>query len=335
MKTLIIGGGAIGSYLAARFTTGGLDVTLHGLGVSFERISADGIRLVEHGSDCAKRVALHCSITAPPADGWDMVVFAVKAQDLPNAARQFADHARNAVSLLPQNGLPYWQFLGTSKQSMRLRSVDPQGIAESALALERVAGCVVTKGLSFRPDGTLVEAVSPSDKFTVGDVIPGSEASRLPVSLFGAAGLPVAHTTDIRLEKWKKLLINVVFNPLGAISHLGFGEVLVCQEGECLARALMDEAYNVALAAGLSEKIDASNAFDRARSSLYHKTSMLQDVEAGRQLEIGPIVGAMLELADAYKVPIPSIRAIYSCLSLISHALLTGPIKQEVGASKA
>ncbi len=330
MRTLVVGSGPIGSYLAAALARAGADVTLHSLGPAFRQMAAAGQLRMAVAGDGAEpaTVALRCSLAPPPPGGWELLVLAVKAQDLGQAAQMFKAHARDAVTLLPQNGLPWWQFLGTGGPALRLRSVDPDGLAEDALPLDRIAGCVVTKGLSFRDAATLVETRAASDLFTVGDVVPGTGAAVVPAQLLGQAGLPMKMSDDIRAEKWRKLLVNVAFNPLGAISHLGFGEVLDEPEGERLARQLMQEAVAVARGLGVAAAIDTEAALARARDSRSHKTSMLQDVEAGRRLEIGPIVGVLRELAGHVGLAVPALDVVHACLRLIDHSLGKGPIRQ-------
>jgi 2-dehydropantoate 2-reductase len=330
MRTLIIGSGAIGCYLASQLHAAGKDVTLHGLGAVFERIVTDGgIVLQPQGApEAAHLVPLNCT-REPASDGWDVVIFAVKAHDLGRAAQQFMRQARGAVSVLPQNGLPWWQFLGTDAAPVRLESVDPGGLAESALPLGQIAGGVITKGLTLTPDARLVEARVASDSVAVGDVVRGSGAATRVFELFRDAGLPASCSEDIRTDKWRKLLVNVAFNPLGAISQLGFGEVLDDLAGEELARTLMREALMVARASGLEASLDVDAALNRARSSRLHRTSMLQDVQAGRPLELESIVGVMLELARNQALAVPAIASIYACLRLLNLSLRKGPIRQE------
>lgn len=330
MRTLIVGSGPIGSYLAARLQLSGADVVLHGKGAAFERMAQQGgltLQPLDAPQD-ARHVPLRCSADVPPPEGWELLVFAVKAQDLGVAAQQFATHARGAIVLLPQNGLPWWQYLGTGAPPLRLQAVDPGGLAEAALPLDRIAGCVVTKGLSLSAEGALVEVSVASDRFALGDVVRGSDASRGPFELMRRADLPVVLSDDIRTDKWRKLLVNVAFNPLGALSQLGFGEVLDEPEGERLARAMMDEAMAVARGCGLAETIDAQAAFARARSSRYHRTSMLQDVQAGRPFELEPIVGVLLELAQRQRIDVPALATVYSCLRLLNLSVRKGPIRQ-------
>lgn len=328
MKTLIVGAGAIGCYLAARMTEANADVTLYGLGASFESIARTGVRLASRNDPDGRSIRVHCSLEEPKPGGWDRVIFAVKAHDLPNAARQFHEHVRDSLVLLPQNGLPYWQFLGTEPPVIRLKSVDPNGVAEASMPLDQILGCVVTKGLSVHPDGTLFESIVDSDSFSVGSIVGRQSDEDAMVSELQAAGLPAKRSDNIRLDKWRKLLINAAFNPLGAISHLGFGEVLDVSRGEHLARRLLDETLEVASCFGLPSGIDISGAFARAKSSRTHKTSMLQDVEGGRRLEIEPILGVLIELADRASLAIPTVRTIYDCSHMINHALVKGPIRQ-------
>ena len=185
-----------------------------------------------------------------------------------------------------------------------------------------------------RPHQLTAESSGRPDSFIVGTV--GIDAMR--ISLVTANGLsvpawmPVKSSTDIRTDKWSKLLINVAFNPLGAISHLGFGEVLDDPEGERLARALMDEALEVARACGLRETMDVDAAFTRARNSRLHRTSMLQDVQAGRRLELDPILGVLLELGGQFNVPTQTLATVYSCMRLIDLSVRKGPIRQVQGA---
>lgn len=334
MRTLVVGAGPIGSYFAAAFARAGADVVLHGRGAAFEQMARRrSIRLSVRGQAEVDTVPVRCSAGVPAEEGWELLVLAVKAQDLGAAAQQFAGAASGAITLLPQNGLPWWQFLGTSAQPLRLASVDPGALAERALPLARIAGCVVTKGLSFTPDGTLIETRLPSDQFALGDVVMGSAAAQQPARLLHEAGLPVVRSADIRADKWKKLLINVAFNPLGAISHLGFGEVLDEPAGERLARALLAEAAAVAREAGGPATIDPEAAIARALSSRSHKTSMLQDVEAGRPLEVEPILGVLLELARHHRLQVPTLEAIHSCMRLINLSVIKGPIRRVAAGS--
>lgn len=328
MRTLIIGAGAIGCYFATKLSEAGADITLHGLGPAFERMAASGIAIAARDDRRVRQVAVNCSLAPPAPGGYDLIVLAVKAQDLPRAAQQFSEHAREAAVLLPQNGLPYWQFLGACSPERRLQSVDPNGLAERAIPLDRIAGCVVTKGLTILADGTLVETILPADSFAVGDVVQGANVAPAIVAFLQAAGLPATCAADIRIDKWRKLLVNVAFNPLGAISHLGFGEVLDVDSGERLARALIGEALDIAQHYGVRDVIDPEAAIARARSSRMHKTSMLQDTQAGRRLEVEPILGVLLELANDARLSAPTLRAIYDCTRLIDHALVKGPIRQ-------
>ncbi|HYG43569.1 MAG TPA: 2-dehydropantoate 2-reductase [Bordetella sp.] len=337
LRTLVVGSGPIGSYIAARLQLSGAAVVLHGKGPGFEQLARQGslrLRPLDEPHE-AQTIQIQCSAKVPPPTGWDLLVLAVKAQDLGLAAQQFKAHARNAVTLLPQNGLPWWQYLGTEVPSLRLQAVDPDGLAEAALPLERIVGCVVTKGLSISTEGDLVEARVASDRFALGDVVPGSGASRVPFALMLQAGLPVAISEDIRVDKWRKLLLNVAFNPLGALSQLGFGEVLDEPEGERLAHALMAEAITIAQASGLSVPIDVQAAFARARSSRHHRTSMLQDAQAGRPFELEPIVGVLLELAQQHGIAVPTLSTIYGCLRLLNFSVRKGPIRQVLAQGRA
>ncbi|WP_225031177.1 ketopantoate reductase family protein [Paraburkholderia sp. XV] len=328
MRTLIIGAGAIGCYLACKLSEAGADVTLHGLGPAFRRTAESGIDIATREDMRIRRVKVNCALSPPGPVGWDVIIFAVKAHDLPRAAQQFSAHARDGIIVLPQNGLPYWQFLRVAGAEARLASVDPGGIAESALPIAQIAGGVVTKGLTVLADGTLVETVLPADSFAFGDVVANSGVAKPVVSLLQSAGLPAIEVADIRIEKWRKLLVNVAFNPLGAISHLGFGEVLDIEAGERLARAILSEATEVAIHYGVRGLIDAEAALKRASSSRMHKTSMLQDTESGRRLEVEPIVGVLLELAHRAGLQVPTLETIGGCVRLIDHALVKGPIRQ-------
>lgn len=327
MRVLVVGAGPVGAYVAAQLGGAGAAVTLHGRGRAFERMrELQAIeRMTARGHD---RTAVACAESPPPEHGWDLLVLAVKAHDLGTAATAFQRHARGAVVLLPQNGIPWWQFLGTAAPPLRLDSVDPGRKAEQALPLAGIAGCVVTKGLSFDADLRLVEAVTPADQVAVGDVVQGSGASERIRPLLQASALPLRLSDDIRADKWRKLFVNVAFNALGAISHQGFGEVLDEPAGERLARTLADEALAVARRMGFTAGVDLEAAFRRARGSRTHKTSMLQDVEAGRRPEIDPIFGAVLELGHGAGIATPATEAVDACMRLIASGLGKGPIRR-------
>lgn len=337
MRTLVIGAGAIGAFLAGRFALSGQQVGLYGRGAGMAVLARDGIRLSRHGAEASAVVARPaCYTEVPPADGWDLVIFAVKAQDLPAAARQFSEHVKHAVVLLPQNGLAWWHFLApggigldqgpsaTGRRGpgpLRLKSVDPDGWAEQALPLDRIAGCVVSKGLMFVGPGELREAVVPGDQFCVGDVLPGSGAAQQAEGCLRQAGLPTLLSDDIREEKWRKLMLNVAFNPLGALSRLGFGQIVDIGPGRRLVAQLIGEAVAVGRAYGMRGDISLDAIFARAESSRHHKTSMLQDVEAGKRLEIAPILGSLLELAGHRSIAVPGLQVVHDCLCLVEHGL--------------
>ncbi|CAH2810615.1 MAG: hypothetical protein CBARDMAM_6087 [uncultured Caballeronia sp.] len=158
MRTLIVGAGPIGSYFAARLTECGEDVTLYSLGPAFRSLAKDGIRLMAQGSDAPRTITVRCALAASSPGNWDLIIFAVKAQDLPGAAREFSHRSRDLIALLPQTVCRTGSFSALLKQRRVFLPLIQRYRRKFAKSRERVVGCVITKGLSFRADGTLAHS---------------------------------------------------------------------------------------------------------------------------------------------------------------------------------
>jgi 2-dehydropantoate 2-reductase len=250
----------------------------------------------------------------------DAVFLAVKAHDLPPLAPRLGRTlgAHTAV-VTAQNGLPWWYFerTGGPLAGTRLRSVDPDGVLAQHFPIERVIGCVVWPA-TRRLAPNVVEHVE-GNRFALGEP-DGSRSARCQAlaAALTRAGLRCPVQSDIRRELWLKLLGNVAMNPISALTRATLLEIATFTEARRVARAIMEEADGVAKALGVSIPISIEQRLAGSAKVGAHKTSMLQDLEAGRPLELEALVGAVVEVAELLSLPVPHLRTVYACTKLLA-----------------
>jgi 2-dehydropantoate 2-reductase len=327
MKIAIIGAGAIGGYVGAKLALAGEDVTFVVRGANLEAIRRDGIKLI--AQDGSAHVARHVRATNDyaAAGPQDIVVLALKAHQVGAVAAEvpklFDD--RTAVVTM-QNGVPYWYFHGHggSLAGSMLRSVDPDGAIAGNIPAHRVIGCVVYPASELVAPG-VVQHVE-GDRFPLGE-LDGSTSERVTrvSEAFSRAGFKAPVLADIRAEIWLKLWGNLTFNPISALTRSTL--VDICQYGPTrdLAAAMMSEAQAVAEKLGITFRVDLQKRIAGAERVGRHKTSMLQDVEAGRLPELEALVGAVMELGRLTQTPTPHIDAVYALTNLLARTI-TAPV---------
>lgn len=324
MRVCIVGAGAIGGYLGAKLALAGAELTLIARGAHLAAIERGGLR-VEYADGAAPEVVRPALATADMAAAGthDYVIVAVKAQSLPGlAAPMRALYGPETAVVYAQNGIPWWYFMGHggAHEGRRVELVDPGGAIAANTEVERVIGCVVyPAGEIVRPG--VVRHIE-GNRFTLGE--PGGERSeriqRL-AQLMGAAGLKAPVRPDIRNELWLKLWGNLSINPISALSRATVDLVI----GEPLSRGLVErmmaEAQAVAEALGVRFPVSIERRIKMAEEIGAHKTSMLQDIEAGRTTEADALVGAVGELGRLVGVPTPHIDAIYASVKLLERVV--------------
>jgi 2-dehydropantoate 2-reductase len=323
LKFAVVGAGAIGGYLGARLAAAGEQVTFIARNRNLEAIKANGFRLIlEDGSPLhAKDVrAVRDMADAGPQDAVLLTVKAHQVADLLPGLRDLFGPETMVVSML--NGVPWWYFhkLGGPHEGRRLESVDPGGRIAAAIEPERVIGSIVYPAAELVEPG-LVRVIE-GNRFTLGEP-DGARSPRIEAlsQALMKAGFKAPVSRDIRGEIWVKLWGNLSFNPISALTHATLQDICRFPPTRALAAAMMTEAQRVAEALGVRFKISLEQRIAGAEAVGAHKTSMLQDVEAGRALELEALVGAVIELGRIANVPTPTIEAIHAATALLGRTL--------------
>jgi 2-dehydropantoate 2-reductase len=326
MKIAVIGAGAIGAYVGVKLALAGEHVTFLARGANLEALRTRGARLVmpDGTEQVAARVAATSDYAA--AGPQDLVILAVKAHQLEAVARDVPKLLGPDTVVVPmQNGIPYWYFHkhGGPFEGRHVDAVDATGVISASIPAERVVGCVVYPATELVAPG--VVKLIEGDRFPVGEP-DGSRSDRvLRVSeCFGRAGFKAPVLDDIRGEIWLKLWGNLTFNPVSALT--GATLVDICEDAGTrqLAVEMMTEAQSVAAAFGVTMRVPLEKRIAGAAKVGRHKTSMLQDVEAGRALEIDALLGAVVELARLAGTATPHLDAVYALTRLMANVAEAG-----------
>lgn len=322
MRIAVVGAGAIGGYLGARLALAGNAVTFIARGANLDAIRRNGFTLFEE--DGTKKVArADAASTATEAGEHDLVLLAVKAHQVSALAPELSPlfGPKTPVVTL-QNGVPWWFFhaLKGPYEGKVLHSADPTGSIASHIDNGRVIGSVVYPASELVAPA--IVKVVEGNRFTLGEPDNTRSARLERVSeAFTQAGFKAPITRDIRSEIWLKLWGNLVFNPVSALTHARLNEICAFEPTRSLAEHMMEEAKQVGEKLGIHIRISIEKRIAGAAAVGAHKTSMLQDVEAGRALELDALVGAVVELARLTETPTPSLDAIYACSALLAKTL--------------
>ena len=324
MKICIVGAGAIGGLMGARFALAGEEVTLVDQGAHLAAIRKNGLKLIwEDGSEAVARNVTATDKLAE-AGPQDLVILALKAHYLEQVARQVpALMGPETVIVTVQNGIPWWYFHkhGGPHDGHRLESLDPTGVLSKNIDGDRIVGCVVYPAADV-PEPGVIHHVE-GDRFPIGE-LDGSESARVQGlhDLLVKAGFRSRILDDIRSEIWLKAWGNLSFNPISALTHATLAEICQFRDTRDLAAAMMAESQAIAEALGITFRHTIEKRIAGAESVGAHKTSMLQDVELGRSLEVEALMGAVLELGGLTGIPAPSIKAVYACVKLLNKIML-------------
>lgn len=310
-RVLIFGAGAIGGYMGVKLAGAGADVTFFARGPHLAAMKANGIKLISEG---AKTVVTKARFTDDPAEAGvqDYVIVALKATGLAPAAGQIAKLMGPETALVTaMNGVPYWYFYGHGgpHDGKRLTSVDPDGKLWDTLPPSRAIGCVVYPAANILAPGVIEHTYS--NRFTLGEP-DGSKSARIArlSELMIAAGLKAPVRPRIRDDMWVKLWGNLTFNPVSALTGATLDVVTSDPGTRAVARAMMLEAQAVGETLGIKFGIDVEKRIDGAAEVGAHKTSMLQDLEAKKPMEIDALLGAVVEMGDLVGHPMPACRMV-------------------------
>jgi len=320
VRFLIAGAGAIGAYMGARMARAGLDVTLFARGPHLRAMQEHGVRVKSAEGDFDARPWL--AATLEEVGPVDVVFLAVKAHSLP----QLAPHLPSVLGaettvVSTQNGVPWWFFQGLSGAGagIRLERVDPGGTIAAAIEPRRVLGSIVYFSTEIIEPGVILH--TEGNRISLGEPEgTRSERVRQIAAALVASGLRCPVTTHIRNEIWVKILGNVAFNPISALTRATLAQMAQDPEVAALVRNIMTETEAVASKLGFQLPVSIDQRIGGAEKVGEHKTSMLQDLEAGRPLELEAVVGAVVELGERLSVPMPHTRAVYACAKLLAES---------------
>jgi 2-dehydropantoate 2-reductase len=323
MKIAIVGAGAIGGYVGVKLALAGEDVTFIVRGANLEAIRKNGMKLIME--DGTEQVATNVKATNNYADAGpqDVIVLALKAHQLAAVANALpALYGPDTAVVTMQNGIPYWYFHkhGGALEGHRVKSVDPTGIICEKIPADRVIGCVVYPASELIAPGVVKHI--EGDRFPVGE-LDGSSSERVNriSACFTQAGFKAPVLDNIRAEIWLKLWGNLTFNPISALSHSTLVDICQYPPARELAAGMMREAEEVATKLGIQFRVTLEKRIAGAEKVGKHKTSMLQDIEAGREVEIDALVGSVVELARLTGTPTPHIDTTYALVKLLAKTM--------------
>ena len=323
MRIAIIGAGAVGGYAGAKLALAGEEVTFIARGKNLAALRQDGMKLVL--ADGTEQVARDVRATDDyvAAGPQDVVILAMKAHQVDAVARDVPHLLGPDTAVVTmQNGIPFWYFAnhGGALAGTRLASVDPTGEASAHIPAERVIGCVVYPASELIAPGVVRHI--EGDRFPLGE-LDGTTSARVTrvADAFGRAGFKSPVLADIRAEIWLKLWGNLTFNPLSALSRATLVDICRFPPTRQLAAAMMTEAQAVANKLGVTFRVSIDKRIAGAEAVGKHKTSMLQDVEAGRDPELDALVGSVIELGRLTGTPTPHIDGVYALTRLLALGL--------------
>jgi 2-dehydropantoate 2-reductase len=323
MKIAVIGAGAIGGYVGVKLALAGEDVTFIVRGANLDAIRANGMKLVMH--DGTEQVASGVKATDDYAQAGqqDVVVLAVKAHQVEAVAKDLPKlFGPETVVVTMQNGIPFWYFHkhGGPLEGSRVTSVDPDGTLAQMIPPQRVIGCVVYPAAELVRPGVVRHI--EGDRFPLGE-LDGTASERVTriSGVFVRAGFKAPVLENIRSEIWLKLWGNITFNPISSLTHSTLVDICQYAPSREVAANMMREAQAVAHRLGIEFRVSLEKRIAGAEKVGRHKTSMLQDVEAGRAPEIDALVGSVAELGRLTQTPTPHIDTVYALVKLLARSM--------------
>jgi 2-dehydropantoate 2-reductase len=322
MNITVIGAGAIGGLLAAKLAIAGERVGVVARGEHLKAIRERGLVLKEGAKETV--VSVDAADRIAEAGRPDLVVLAVKAHQLAPIAADVASILSPATMVLTaQNGLPWWYFFkhGGPHEGVRLESVDPGGVIADHLPVDAIIAGIVYQAAEIESPGVIRHI--EGNRFPVAE-IDGAKTERVAAlsrMLFNA-GFKSPALTDVRAEIWMKLWGNLAFNPISALTRANLDDICRFPPTRALAAAMMREGQGVGEAFGIRFRIPVEQRIAGAEGIGAHKTSMLQDVEHGREIEIEALLGSVIELARLADIATPHLDAVYAAAKLLGEALV-------------
>jgi 2-dehydropantoate 2-reductase len=325
MKFLIAGAGAIGAYMGARMTRAGYDVTLFARGPHLKAMQENGVQVNSAEGDFEVRPRVVGSLEE--AGIADVVFLGVKAHGLPQLAPQLKPVLGPDTTVVStQNGIPWWYFqgIGGEWEGLRLERIDPGGVISLAIGARRVIGSIVYFSTEIYEPGVIQH--TDGNRISIGEPDgTRSERCRAIAEALVASGLRCPITTHIREEIWVKILGNASFNPVSALTRATLVQMARDPGVSQIIRSIMQEVEAVARKLGMELAVSIDQRIAGAEKVGEHKTSMLQDLEAGRPIELEALVGSVVELGEKVGIAMPHTRTVYNCAKLLGRGVSREP----------
>jgi 2-dehydropantoate 2-reductase len=320
MKFCIVGAGAIGGFVGAKLAAAGEDVTFIARWKNLDAIRARGMTVKFHDGSVLEAKTVKATDSFAAVGHVDCVILALKAHQVESVVHQLEPlFGPKTTVITMQNGIPFWYFVnhGGDLAGTRVETVDPHGVCLEGIPNDRIIGCVVYPATELVAPG-VVQHIE-GERFPLGE-LDGSQSNRIKdlSDIFAKSGLKAPVLDNIRNEIWLKLWGNLTFNPISALTHATLVDICENPFGRALATNMMREAQAVAEKLGASFRVPLEKRIEGAAKVGKHKTSMLQDVEAGREIEIDALVGAVVELGIRAAVPTPTIQAVHQASKLLA-----------------
>lgn len=314
MKVCIYGAGAIGGYVGAQLALAGADISLIARGPHLAAMQANGLKL--RIGDQEKTAKVHATNDPAELGPQDYVFIALKAHQIPGVVETMQPLLGPDTAIVTAvNGVPYWYFhrSGNEFEGTKLQAIDPGGQQWERLGPQRAIGCIVYPATEVVEPGVIQHVYG--DKFPIGEpsgeITPRAQAFS---DLMGQAGLRAPVIPNIRDEMWLKLWGNLSFNPISALTHATLDVITETPGTRAVAKAMMLEGQAIAERLGVKFRVDVERRINGAGAVGAHKTSMLQDLERGRAMEIDPLVTVVQELGRLTNIPTPTIDVVLALL---------------------
>ncbi|MEV6301206.1 2-dehydropantoate 2-reductase [Actinoplanes sp. NPDC051861] len=321
MRVAVLGAGAIGAYVGAALCRSGVDVHLVARGAHLAALRQHGVRVLSPRGD----FSAHPHATDDPAEigPVDYVFLGLKAHSYASAGPLLAPLLGDDTALVAgQNGIPWWYFhrLPGPYEDQRIEAVDPNGETSAVMAPERAIGCVVYPATVIKSPGVIQHL--EGTRFSIGepDGTVSQRCLRFSEAMI-AGGLKCPVEPRLRDDIWIKLMGNASLNPISALTRATMVEICEHVGTRRLVELMMEETLDIAARVGSTPEISIERRLDGAQRVGHHKTSMLQDLEAGKEMELDAVVAAVVEMADITGAPAPTLRTVYAATDLLARSM--------------
>lgn len=319
MKVCVVGAGAIGGMMAAKLAASGHELSVIARGAHLEAINTNGLRYIEEDNEIVITDLVATADLAEIKDQ-DIVLLGVKAHQIePIADKLEGMLSETGVIVTLQNGIPWWYFqkLEGPYRDRTVETVDPGGKIAAAVNPDRIIGCIAFPAATIEAPGVIRHI--EGQRYPLGE-LDGSESERVNAicEAFKGAGFKSFVLPDIRSEIWLKLWGNLSFNPISALTHSTLVDICQYPLTRELAATMMTEAQQIAEKLGASFRVSLERRIEGAENVGKHKTSMLQDLEVGKALEIDGMLGVVIELGRQTETPTPAMDAVFALVSLLN-----------------